>query len=734
MAKRSSDRSGNGTTAEGPAAPAARMRLPLGKLLTPTAGAVVALLATIALSFFLLGPSQPALIQRGLAVLCAVLALTAYLLATRSNHANQEMLARLRRGQHADFGKVIRSKPLPHRKAVDLPVIGEISVRSIVGTAVFLVVFLWWLTPWAPVGVARERVEDLTGPLGERIIACELVAPDGRLVLWQPPIILPQTRAAANRIDDNAPHYQLALRAIVRGRHEEAGRLLALAMREGDAEPGQINIARAQNELFAGRFDQAATEYHNALTLQSNDIPLLCQAAVAWLHAGNVANAVPLAERAVQQTQNKSPSDMTHGMALHVRGLVALAAGSELATAEQLFRQAQDAWKDVLPPDHPLLAASRNNQGMVYLFLGRYRAARELVSWGRENWNRRLGSEHPLVAMSLDNTAMVLLGTNQFDDAERELGVAGAALGKNVPKEPFVPDVHRANRGALLTRLARWPVALGYVTTANTNLESSLGTKHVLLAGTLRLLGDIHQGQSLYAKGEAYYFRALSIVRHTCGEDHPYAALIELDLAQLNLARGRHESATDFCRHALHALRLTLGDKHAATARALLIRGQCALAADDSSLARRSFDEAGTIAASKLEEDHPLRARIATAAASLEDSPRTYKRGVLQYERAIDALEVKLGKDHPEVAAALLGLARLYLEVGQVQDAGAPLQRCYAILKERTPPFHPTRAEALETYAQVIAGADPPQTERAAALVEEAAAIRRRHLERDQVD
>jgi len=625
MAKRSSERSGNGMTAEPPAAPAARMRLPLSKLLTPTAGAVTALLATIVLSFFLLGPAQPALIQRGLALLCAALALTAYLLATRPSHANEELLGRLRRGQHADFGKVIRSRPLPQRKVIDLPVIGEISVRSIVGTAVFFVVFLWWLTPWAPVGVAKERVEDLTGPLGERIIACELVAPDGRLVLWQPPIILTETRAAADRIDDDTSHYQRALRAIVRGRHEEAGRLLAVAMREGDADPGQIGVARAQNELFAGRFDQAAAAYQNALARQSNDVPLLCQAAVAWLHAGNVANALPLADRAMQQAQNKPPSDVAHGMALHVRGLVELAAGSELTTAEQLFRQAQDAWKDVLPPDHPLLAASRNNQGMAYLFLGRYRAARELVSWGRENWSRRLGSKHPLVAMSLDNTAMVLLGTNQFEEADRQLAAAGAALGENVPKEPFVGNVHRANRGALLARLARWPVALDEVTTANSNLESALGTKHVLLAGTLRLLGDIHRGQSLYAKGEAYYFRALSIVRRACGADHPYAALIELDLARLNLARGRHEAATDFCRHALHALRATLGDKHTAVARALLIRGECALAADNSSLARQSFDEAGRIAESKLEEGHPLRARIAAAAASLEDSPRTYK-------------------------------------------------------------------------------------------------------------
>jgi tetratricopeptide (TPR) repeat protein len=329
---------------------------------------------------------------------------------------------------------------------------------------------------------------------------------------------------------------------------------------------------------------------------------------------------------------------------------------------------------------------------------------------------------------------MVLLRQARFVEAGRELNAAQAVLDVQGDTDLLTQEIHRANRAAVLVARAEWSAAFPIATQANTRMEAELGTKHPLLAGPLCLLGAIHRDQSLYAKGEAYYFRALSIIRHACGDDHPYAAMIELDLAELNLERGRYSAAEEFCRHALHVLRTTLGERHPAVARALYIQGCWALVTKDTSQARQSFDEAQSIAEATLDEDHPTRAEILGTAAALENSPRTFKRGVLQYQRAIETLQQQLGAEHPRVAGLWLALGKLYIEVEQFDAASDPLQRCYAIMKERLPEFYPRRADALEAYAVVLEHVNPPRKERAATLREQAATIRRRHIEQDQVD
>jgi len=693
-----------------------------------------ALLVLILLAYLALGPAQPWLIQRGLALLSACLATLTFLLATRKSAGLPSAMDHFQSARHSDFGKLARERLSDGRREFRLPGVGEITGRKVAAGVLFVAVFLWWLSPFAPVSVAAPKLDDLSVRVGERIIAAELAAPDGRLAFWQPPVILPDMRATAALIDDSAEPYQLALRALVEGQHEQADRLLDEAGKQAGDQAIRIELARAQNAALAGRFEESLEHYRQALSGEDNNVSLLCQASVTALQASQPEQAAAWAQQALQAAENTPADQPDRGLAYHVDGLVKLAAGRDLVEAERSFKRSQDAWAEVLPPNHPLLAASRNNQGMVYAVLGRYVPAVEVINWGREGWRRDLGPDHPLVATGMDNLAMVLLQQGRLKEARQQLDAASGVLERPPAADPAIRAMHRANLAAADLYQADWPKAAKQVENVFVQLEQRVGEKHPLTAGVLCLMGEIHEAQSLYAKAEAYYFRALAAIRRVCGEDHPYAALVELKLARLNLARGEPDLADPLVQHATAVIHSTLGERHPWYALALLTQGEMQLAREETSKARQSLEEAREVAEELFEEDHPQVARIRAAAAALENSPLTYKRGVLEYRRAIDSLSNTLGEEHPAVARATFDLAKLYIRRGKHDEAIEPLKQCYRVLKKQLPSFHPLLADVLESYATVLESRDTAQAARAAELRQQASDVRRRHLERDRVD
>ena len=68
---------------------------------------------------------------------------------------------------------------------------------------------------------------------------------------------------------------------MAEGRFDDARGLLADAEKIGAAQPAQVRLVRAQNEMFAGRFADAAEQYGKLLQATPADPMLLCQAAVA---------------------------------------------------------------------------------------------------------------------------------------------------------------------------------------------------------------------------------------------------------------------------------------------------------------------------------------------------------------------------------------------------------------------------------------------------------------------
>ncbi len=675
----------------------------------------------------LLGPEQPLVVQRLLALVFVGLSVGVYIAATRQAETPDETLLRLRRGRHADFGKELRAKQ-HRRRTIKLPGIGEITYRLWGGAAILLLTLLWWLTPLAPVRVRQRELPDVTIPLGHAIAAAELVMLDGHTAVCLPPVIPERARELARLIPERAGAYPRALRAIAEGRFPEASNLLAAATTGGDVSPEQISLARAQSHMYAGQFLDAVAEYQNVLARKPDDPLILCQAAIAYLQAGETAEAEPLVASAAKMTATSEAPD--RGFYLHAQALLNLRQGRRYDVAEEQFKMSRDIWEATLPDNKLLAAVSRNNQALVYLLRARYSAARELIDWSREGRRTPLGT-----ASALGNLGMLLYVQGDLRGARSQLDVARAALADGTLAVPLpVTAVHRGQLALL--GWAQWNYEAGrkHGEAALLQCSESVGAEHPLSAPILATLATLYRDQSLYTRAEPYYFRAMSISRRVYGDQHPYVAAILVRLAGLHLARGNHREAELAIDHATEIFEKTFGGEHPALAAALNARGELELAAGRARDARRPLERALGIFESTYGRSHPATARVLGNLGSLENSPRTYKRGVALYEEALAAAEAVLGPEHPEVARLHFGLAALYAEQGEYVQAQPAAERSLVIREKALPPFHPDLAEACELVATVFEKLPKPDAQRTAELRARAKSIRQRHAEEDRVD
>lgn len=726
MAKKPSTHSSNqpGQPARGPG--------PAGGRSWPHALAISigVLVAFLAVAYFALPDELSAILQRGLGLVCAGLAVAVFAAATRERE--DELLHRLRRGQHLDFGKRLRSAK-KQRRTVKLPFFGQASFRALGGVAVFLLVDIWWWTPLAPIGVSELTVEDLAIPLGNQIVAAVLLLPDGQAPVLQPPIVPRSSRQLAEGISEDAAAYDLGMKAIAQGRSDDARKLLEAALKGGKTDAVMVHVARAQAEMFACQFGEAVKWYDNALKLKPDEPALLGQAAVAQMHAESFQSAEPLVAKFVEICQaSQGKDDSRLAASLHVRAVSFIGQGREFDQAEVLNKKVQDTWSKILGEAHPFVAASLNNQAVLYQIRAKYPGVPQLNNWAREIWSEKQGEQQPLVAGSLSNLAMLncLLGNYQKATGlnERALTIRRETL---PPTHPLLA-LSSTSIATVQLALGQCKEGITLCQAALTTLETELGPQHAAVAPTLNTLATLYTAEARYTRAEPYHLRAIATTRNSLGPEHPYLANCLNALASLYIIQGRFDEADALGVEALRIGEKTLGDDHPTVAASLLIRGMVQLKKGDPRAARPFWEKALRIQENTFGKEHPAVADTLGDLAALDNSPRTYTKGIARYKRAIEMDRRLLGDEHPAVARLLVGLAALYVDRNKYARAEPYLKEALAIREKALVDFHPVVADTMEAYAAVLRKVTPPNTDLASDLQSRAQAIRAKHTEEDR--
>ncbi len=202
--------------------------------------------------------------------------------------------------------------------------------------------------------------------------------------------------------------------------------------------------------------------------------------------------------------------------------------------------------------EHPLVAASLNNIGLLQTSVGNYAEALASLRAGLEIRIRTLGPQHPSVAGSLTNIALALEGQGEYAAAlttsRQALAILEDALG---PDHPLV-GTSLNNVGVIQNHLGEFEDALASHRRGLAIKLAAYGPNHATIATSLANLGEAERGLGqLDAARDS--LEAAFAVRDEAARmpaqrgDHAFSLALVLD------ELGEHQRAVELARTAIAA-------------------------------------------------------------------------------------------------------------------------------------------------------------------------------------
>lgn len=188
--------------------------------------------------------------------------------------------------------------------------------------------------------------------------------------------------------------------------------------------------------------------------------------------------------------------------------------------------------------------------------------------------------------------------------------------------------------------------------------------------------------------------------KRTAALKHLLAAAIAKSVAgDLQMSRMDYESAAENFRQAVEALPPFQDDLHAEL---LNKYGTASYQAGHNETAVAAFERALQILEKRLGKNHPDVATALNNLALLHYSRGNYDAAEPLYKRSLMIDEQTLGVDHAGVATDLNNLALLYKKKGNLEEAEPLLRRAMEIKEKNFDPGHPSLVTGLRNYASLL--------------------------------
>jgi len=299
----------------------------------------------------------------------------------------------------------------------------------------------------------------------------------------------------------------------------------------------------------------------------------------------------------------------------------------DLVKAELFGQRALAMREKTLGPEHPVVANSLNNLGLLYTDLGDLRKAESYQLRALSMIKQTLGLEHPLLATYIDNLAGLYMIKGDYLKAEplfqQALTIKEKVFGLEHPQVAQTLD----NMARLYRERGDYAKAESFYRRVLTIFEKTLGPQHVIMGNALFELGDLQLDLGDYAKAESLYLRALTILENGLGPEHPDVGQILNNLATVNIKRRDYAKAERLIQRALTA-----------------------------------FEK-------RLEPDNPGVASAVLNLAILNRKRGDFASAEQLYERALSSFKKVFGPEHARIADVLKEIALLNAAKGNIAQA-----------------------------------------------------------------
>jgi CHAT domain-containing protein/tetratricopeptide (TPR) repeat protein len=379
-----------------------------------------------------------------------------------------------------------------------------------------------------------------------------------------------------------------------------------------------------------------------------------------------------------------------------------------------------------LGPDHPEVAKSLRNFGVLMNLSGEYTQAKQLAERALRIRENALGPDHPDVAMSLRDLGDILDRTGDFAAArpllERALEIQEKVLGHNDPELALT----LTHLGVVRWRAGNYPEAKALLERARTISEKTLGPDHPETASALGNLANLYSDSGDYTTARQLEEQVLAIREKALGPNHPSVAIAVFNLGISHALVGDQVGARALYERALAIDEKAYGPDHPYVAGDLAAIGSALNAMGDYRAAKPLFERALPILEKAMGPESYEVAEALDGLAAVLDHMGDPTKGQQLAQRSVALYEKLLGPEHPQVAHEICRLADLQLENGDFRGARALFGRALKIRETALGLDNPRTAATLSGLAQALAGSGEPGAALDAAL--RAEGIGREHL------
>ena len=260
-------------------------------------------------------------------------------------------------------------------------------------------------------------------------------------------------------------------------------------------------------------------------------------------HEGALA-IQPMAEALVQRAND----DLLTALLQNNLG-VAYAISGDLAMSTNHFEKTIAQLSAGDGPLNPLLAATYNNLGNLYVEQSRPEQARASFTAAVELFTKLVGDRHPSVAWPLRGLGQVALNTGKYAEAERyfveALTLMEAAFG---PVQHLIPPL--VGLGRVYTRTGRLVDAIKSYRHAIVMGEQAQSNDPGF-AEALEELGELTAARGEYADAQKLFERAVKANEAAHGKDSSKQAKAALQAGEMAGKLGDHAGAIDWYEHVL---------------------------------------------------------------------------------------------------------------------------------------------------------------------------------------
>ncbi len=396
-----------------------------------------------------------------------------------------------------------------------------------------------------------------------------------------------------------------------------------------------------------------------------------------------------------------------------------LVAQAHLGSIEQKMAQYQQALKRHLKAlalaqekhgeNHPDVATSYNNIGLVYADLGENSKALEFYQKALKILLQVLSENHPKVATCYNNIGLVYEDLGEYAKAlefhQKALKIYLQVLGENHP------DVARSynNIGSVYNNLGEHGKALEFYHQGLKIRLQVLGENHPDVAQSYNNIGNVYNNLGEHGKALECHQKALKIKLQVLGENHPDVAQSYNNIGSVYDNLGENGKALECHQKALKIYLQVLGENHPEVATSYDNIGSVYDNLGENGKALECHQKALKIRLQVLGENHPDVAisynNIGSVYHKLEENGKALE----CHQKALKIRLQVLGENHPDVAISYNNIGSVYHKLEENGKALDSFQRALKIWLLAYGKSHPNIENALQWLILCANKASPSQ-------------------------